>query len=329
VQFFDRFRTALARYEEGVHLLGEPATEAALANAEARLGARLPEALRDFLRQWNGGFLFHDEIALHGVAGARSELDHLARQPAGLALGTTPSARLFLDERGRVLAIDEETEARRVEGSSLDGWLAATMAREGLLFDRDGEYKDEVFDGEGLSEKTQRKRAQLGSKADPAAPAWHEELAAIFDDGGEPESALEELECAVAGTVEGDAGLADAWLAIGGLRHRLGRPDEASAFVQAARALPDAGEAAWAWAQAARAEAARDADVARGYAAEVTRLAPGFVAEQREAARHLEEEGDLDGAVERLELALAVTPDDAEARGRLGHVRARRKLRPT
>jgi Flp pilus assembly protein TadD len=55
---------------------------------------------------------------------------------------------------------------------------------------------------------------------------------------------------------------------------------------------------------------------------------PGFVEDQRAAAAHLVEQGDLDGALERLALAEAVAPDDPEVRRALALARSRRALRP-
>ena len=327
MRFFTRFRSALSQYEEGVHDLGLPATEKAVAEAEEELGRKLPLELRDFLLQWNGGYLFHDEVALFGVEGARDELRKLAHTDDGLWIGETATARLFLDERGRVLALDDETDGRHAEGSELERWLDATMAREGVLFDRDGEYREEAFDGEGLSERALRKRSQLAIKADPQAPAWHEESAALLVEEGQPDKAMAALERAVAGAMDGDVALADAWMALGQLRRTAGKGDAAVAFVHAARALGDPGEAAYAWAQASR--AATGEDEKQAHARQVVELAPEFVAEQRAAARHLVEEGDLDGAVERLELALSIAPDDKAARELLSHTRARRALRPT
>ncbi|HEX5632807.1 MAG TPA: hypothetical protein VFX50_06240, partial [Gemmatimonadales bacterium] len=58
--FFLDFRRELARYAEGVHWLGEPATQAEVDAAVAAVPVPLPAELRSFLRSWNGAELFHE-----------------------------------------------------------------------------------------------------------------------------------------------------------------------------------------------------------------------------------------------------------------------------
>jgi SMI1 / KNR4 family (SUKH-1) len=212
LRFFEKFRLALGKYAEGVHELGAPAPEAAIAAAEGRLGRKLPPAWRDFLAQWNGGYLFGDDYALLGVSGARPGE---ARVEAGeLAVGETPTGALRLDEQGRVVAIDAETEARAIEGSDFERWLDATMAREGLIFDREGEFRDGALDGVDLSAKMMLKRAEAAARADPGSPAWQEELGRLLEEAGQAGRA----ERAYAKAVELDPGAGAAWFAIGTLR---------------------------------------------------------------------------------------------------------------
>lgn len=328
VRFFDRFRTAQRRYARGVHELSEPATPAAIAAAEARVGG-LPDELRDFLGQWNGGYLFHDDYALFGVEGARPDLLRLVRvegpgaEPL-LALGEGPDRSLFVDGRGRVLARHADTEELVVEGSGLERWLDATLAREALVYDRDGEFREEAFDGGELSDGTRRKRAQAALKADPDAPAWNLELAELFLEGGEPDSARELLEH----LVEGEPGDAGAWLLLGRLRREAGDLAGASAaFVAAADAERDDEEKAFALASAARAAGEAGLDGARALGERAAAAMPGFVVQQREAANHLLDEGDVEGALQRLSLAAAAAPDDAALRAELARARARRSLK--
>jgi hypothetical protein len=189
-----------------VHDLGAPATEAELARAEETLGRALPPSLRDLLGQWNGGWLFHDDHVLYGAPGARGELAQLALDGGRIRFARGPAEELLLDERGRVIARDLDTGDERVAGSDLERWLDATMAREAVVYDRDGEFRDEAFDGGELSESARRKRAKAAAKADPASPAWHQELAEILVDEGDEDGAIAEMEKA-ADVDPGDAEL--------------------------------------------------------------------------------------------------------------------------
>src|SRR5579883_2292521 len=191
MRFFERFRSAIARYADGVHQLEPPATRAAVDEAERRLGRALPDDYRDFLLQWDGGFLFHDDYELHGAA-------RLTLDGERLRIGEAPGATLFLDGRGRLIAVDAQTEAERVEGSRFERWLDATMAREAVLYDRDGEFRDDAFDGGEVSERARRKRAQGAAKVDPESPAWREEQAELFVEEGARERAIAEYERAAA-----------------------------------------------------------------------------------------------------------------------------------
>ncbi|MSP60497.1 MAG: tetratricopeptide repeat protein [Myxococcales bacterium] len=326
MRFFERFRTALRRYAEGVHDLGAAATPAAIALAEERLGCPLPESFREFLAQWNGSFLFHDDYSLFGVAGARPELDRLTSDGGEVIFGETPSGGLRFDARGRVIFLDAETEARTVFGSEFERWLDALMAREGLIYDREGEFRADAFEGADLAARIERKRAEAAIRADPDSPGWREELARLLEEAGQLEPAAQAYEEAVAL----DPSAAGAWFALGKLRRSAGDEAAASrAFQSAGEAEREPEESAFALAHAARsARAAGMTPEADAIAARVLAAAPAFVALQRAAAEHLAAEGEHDVALDRLALAEAVAPLDAAVREASAHLRARRALRP-
>jgi hypothetical protein len=311
--FYDRFRTQLGRYAAGVHELGAPAGDAALGRVEARLGRALPPGLRDFYRSWNGARLFHETIVIAPV-------EELFADEDGLRIGEALGAPLAVDARGRVVEIDDLGE-RVVAGSTVERWLEATMAREGLLVDREGEFKD-VFAGEGaLTAEVRRKRVRLGEKADPGAASFFVEAAELsFDDGDDAAA-----EAQLARAVELDPGAAAAWELLASLVRRSGRAADAErAYVAAARATRDAARRAERWAEAARAanEAGREA---RAHAAESLAASPERAAAWLAEARRLADEGDVDGALNRATLAQAVRPDDAAPL--VQQLRARRALR--
>jgi tetratricopeptide (TPR) repeat protein len=314
--FFEKFRADARRYADGVHELGDPASERALGEAEARLGRALPGGLADFYRSWNGARLFADSIAIE-------PLERVAVEGEWLRIGESLGVPLHADERGRVLEADDAGD-RVVVGSSVESWLAAVMAREALLVDRQGEWRD-VFVGEGeLVPEVARKRARAAVKADPDAAAWHLEQAELAFDDGDDEAARAALERATAC----DAGAGGAWELLGALDRRAGRLDEAErAFVAAAESTRDPGRAAERFAEAARAAAeagrpaAREAHAARSLAA-----APARAAAWHEEAARLASAGDLDGALNRATLAEAVAPNDALAQ-LVKQLRARKSLR--
>ena len=325
MKFFDRFRGALARYARGVHDLGDPATPEALSEAETKLGRALPISYRDFLTQWNGGWLFHDDYSLFGVNGTRDELRGLSVEGDLVRFGNSPAAALFFDARGRVIARDAETDEPAVAGSDFEHWLDATMAREAVVYDRDGEFREEAFDEGELSAAAQKKRAVAATKADPAAATWQEELGVVEAEAGNDDRAL----AAFLRAASLDPALASAHFAAAKiLRSKGDHPAAARAFSAAGEAHREPAESAFAFAHAARAAAEARLTEAPTLAARAAALAPGFVAEQRTAAEHLSGEGALDEAMEHLLLAAAVAPDDAALRTAIAHLRARRSLRP-
>src|SRR6478735_8077575 len=159
--FFDRFRQDLRRYAEGVHELGDPTGEAAL--------GRLPAALRPLYQSWNGARLFADSIVLEPAERLRPA------EGGGWHLGEAFGAALILDEAGRIFELDDAGD-RLLQGSSVEPWLNAQMAREALVVDREGEFKD-VFDADTLELEVRRKRVRAALKADPGAASWQLEAA--------------------------------------------------------------------------------------------------------------------------------------------------------
>ena len=323
MRFFDRFRAALARYADGVHVVGDPADEAALAAVEARLGRALPPPLRDFLLQWDGAVLFHEDVELHGTRASG-----LAVAGARLLVGQQLGAEILVECAApwRVWTRDPETERARLCGSGFERWLDAVMAREALVYDRDGEFREAAFDEGELAPRVARRRAEAAIKVDPEAAAWHEELAELHLDAGESERAAAALQRVVAL----DPSAADAWFSLGRLLRASGDVAPAiAAFRAAAAAEPTDEEAAFAMAHAARlARAADDPDLAREVARDALLRHPALLAQQKLAAQHLLDDDDLDGSLERLELAQALAPEDPEVARSLGLLRARRALRP-
>jgi tetratricopeptide (TPR) repeat protein len=193
--FFESLRTAAGRYSAGVHALGDPTPPTTLAAAEARLATALPPSYRELLRSFNGISLFHESYVLFPI----EEVQRGGPQQQHLRLGETPEGTLFMacGSAGRLLLVDEAAPDPIVAGSSLERWLDATVAREGLLVDREGEFRD-VFTDDGLKLPIRRKRVQLGRRHDPQAALYFLEEAELKLEEAQPTAAVAALQAAVA-----------------------------------------------------------------------------------------------------------------------------------
>jgi len=315
--FFDRFRAAVSRYAEGVHELGDPASKAARKAAAERLGRPLPAGFDDLYTSWDGLRLFTDSFVLESLSRLAVEDERTLR------LGEALGAPLVVDGAGRIYELDELGD-RLLTGSSVERWLDATVAREGLLVERDGEWKDVFASGEEtLKPEVRKKRIRAGLKADPESATWQLEAAELAFESGTIEEATEALERAVAA----DAGAGVAWELLGGLRRRSERSADAEAcFVRAAESTRDPVRRTERWAEAARAakEAGRDAATyARAAISADEKTLDGWVSDAEERLR----EGDLDGAANLSELLDAVKGGAPEVAKLARDVRMRKALR--
>jgi tetratricopeptide (TPR) repeat protein len=303
--FFDRFRQDLRRYADGVHDLGEPASAGAL--------SRLPAPLRELYRSWNGVRLFADSIVL----GPAERLT--SAEGGGWQLGEAFGAALVLDDGGHIYELDDAGD-RLLQGSTVERWLNAHMAREALVIDREGEFKD-VFDADALTDEVRRKRVRAALKADPSSAAWQLEAADLAVEEGEIGDARAALEAAVAA----DPGAGAAWAMLGGLERRAGAHGAAEqAYARAAEATRDPARRAERAAEAARAARAAGGD-GEAHAARARTAQPGAGATWRAQARERLDEGDLDGAIDLAERADAVGEPEAAALAR--RARTKRSLK--
>ncbi len=263
----------------------------------------MPPQLADFYRSWDGVRLFADTIAIVPL----EELRDLPGGGGGVRLGEWPEGALELGGDGRVRSWGEDGAAI-VVGSTLEKFLAVVMAREGLLVDRDGEFKD-VFDEEGVDERARDKQTRAALKIDPDAAAWHLEAAErAFADGDEAAAAA-----ALSRAVALDEDAADAWALFGAVQRRSGHLAAAAASWARAYAATAAGPVrAERAAEAARAAKEAGDDAARAQHAQAARAADAAaVARWLDAARERLGDGDGDGALNLATLAAAVAPDEA------------------
>lgn len=218
-----------------------------------------------------------------------------------------------IDAKGKIWRTEESIEDDVCDGTRIDRWLAGELDAFDLVFDRDGEYADDVFDEDGdilPVVREQQLRAQL--KRDAAAPAPRWRLAHILVDQGAIEDARNELEQVVAD----DPVFAWAWLDLARVSERLGELggaiDEARMAAEAAEGVqhPQGG---YFWSQVARLASRAGNEMVRAEAAtKASLLAPELKRAQIEGARERIDAGDKASAKGLLDLLRAVWPRDLE-----------------
>lgn len=300
--FFERFREEIARYAPGVHHLGAPAAPAAVTG--------VPDAeLADFLRSYNGAELFVDAYRIRPV-------DALEREGSVLWFGDTAAGdRLGIDlaRGGAVVRLEEDTGEVVVEGSSFRRWLEGSVVADAVIWDREGEFQDELFEGEDLTPAAQAKREKKALRLDPdaAGPGWR--LAKALERLGDEGGARKRLEAVVARWPD----FAWAWFDLGRLRRAAGwLPEAEAAFASAATAAEAQGSehAGFFHAHAARVAVERADEKGRArHAAAALSVDPEAARGLRRAAQQRADEDEADEALELAELATALAPRDLEA----------------
>lgn len=299
------WKSALLRYEEGVHDLGQPATAEALESASRRCGFALPPSFRDFLTAHDGGTFFHEAYGIRACAELLPD-----------TIGWEGDATLYLDAKragkdGELPVVRFEPGAgqRFTVGSRFDRWLDAALARESLVYGPDGEFRD-VFDAATaeLRPDIMRKREERALQADPDAPATHYELGRLHAHAGRPRRAMEHLERAV----DLEPEFAWAHFELGRLQREARRgPQAVDSFLRAAELDPEQAPVSYAWAARVSAEHG-DREGAGRLRARVRLRDPAFAQRHKEVGRSLLKQGDPNAA-DMLGLAWAIDPADAES----------------
>jgi Tfp pilus assembly protein PilF len=220
---------------------------------------------------------------------------------------------IAIDHKGKVWRADESIEDDVCEATRLDRWLAGALDAQALIYDRDGEFNDDVFDehGEILAVVREKQlRAQLRRDAAAPGPRWR--LALVLLDQDAVEDARNELEQVVAD----DPVFAWAWLDLARVSERLG---ELGGAIDEARMAADAAEgvqhpqAGYFWSQVARLAVRAGDEMVRAEAAtKASLLAPSLKRAQIDGARERIEAGDSASAKGLLDLLRAVWPRDLE-----------------
>jgi hypothetical protein len=294
----DRIFAALDDAPPGLHDLAPPAEE---------LPPGLPEPLIELYARCDGARLFIDSLEI--VPSREAAYDGGMRWRFALVDGDAVS----VDARGKVWRADASIDDDVCEGTRLDRWLAGQADALALLFDRDGEYADEVFDEHGeILSIVREKQLRTQMKRDAAAPGPRWRLAHVLLEQGAGENARNELEQVVAD----DPAFAWAWLDLARVSERLG---EIGGAIDEARMAADVAEgvqhpqAGYFWSQVARLASRAGDDMVRAEAAtKASLLAPGLKRDQLEGARERLEAGDQASAKGLLDLLRAVWPRDLE-----------------
>jgi Tfp pilus assembly protein PilF len=293
----DRIFAKLYDAPPGLHDVDPPAEE---------LPSGLPAPLIELYARCDGARIFVESLELLP--------SHAVQHENGRwQFATVDGDPIAVDTKGRIWRTEESIEDDVCEGTRIDRWLAGQLDAFDLIFDRDGEYADDVFDEEGdilPIIREQQLRAQL--KRDSAAPAPRWRLAHVLVDQGAIEDARNELEQVVAD----DPVFAWAWLDLARVSERLG---EASGAIDEARMAAEAAEgvqhpqAGYFWSQVARlASRAGDEMVRAEAATKASLLAPDLKKAQLEGARERIDAGDKASAKGLVDLLRAVWPRDLE-----------------
>ena len=288
-----RILELLRGYAEGVHELRRGAIV---------LDSELPVGLAAVYRLFNGGSFFHDTLRLVPATELRAE-------GGRWRLGELAGDELWIDRGGDVWRCEEDSGEFLEEGSSFDRWLAGYIDAEAVLYDREGEFVDGVFDEEGeLLPETRiaRERAALRRDSRAVAPRWRLARAlAAAASLADARRLLEEL-------LEDRPAFGWAWFDMARVSEALGElgcaREEAEA---AADANIDYEHAGFFLAHAARLALQEGDEGERArLAARALSHQPGALGQHVEGARQLLAEGDREAAAELLAVAAALAPRD-------------------
>jgi hypothetical protein len=294
----DRVFELLDEAPPGLHDVDPPTDE---------LPTGLPPSLIELYARCDGARIFVD--ALHLVPSA----EVVATESGRWQFATFDGEAIAVDSRGKIWRTDETVDDDVCDGTRLDRWLAGQLDALDLVFDHDGEYRDDVFDEDGdVMPIIREKQLRAQMKRDAAAPGPRWRLAHVLIEQEAIVEARNELEQVVAD----DPAFSWAWLDLARVSEQLGEPqnaiDEARMAAEAAEGVqhPQAG---YFWSQVARLAVAASNDLVRAEAAtKASLLAPNLKRAQIDGARERIDAGDAESAKGLIELLRAVWPRDLE-----------------
>jgi len=309
-------REALGRFSDGVHDLGAPASEGAILSAGARLGGALPASVSEVYRFADGMWLFDDVVRLRPLA-------ELEASPRGgerwLHIGTVDGAELYSDPLGAIFEEDDDGD-RVCAAQDLEEALLAQTAREALLIDPDGEWR-EVFEPDGeLTTAVRKKRNEVARRRALSARWLVEGAELALEIDGDEDAAIALLDEAIAA----DRAAAAPCELSGLLLMSRGK------LVEGAAALTAAADRSGLRRRADRAAVAAEAAMRAGDAATQTRMAtmargadPQIVPRMSAEAENALDGGRLEDADRLTAIVRAIAGDDVLPR----RLRSRVQLR--
>ncbi len=314
-----RIDHALERLEErlhdapsGLHRPGEPADPQALAAAGLPPAAALLWARYDGLEV---GAEMARILPLREIdeATRAAEAEGLLR-PGDRVVGELGRDLLVLPhdpyEEGADVVRLEEGGERLPEASTAAHLALGLVGEAAVLFDDEGEFRDELFDehdGE-LTPVAQRRLLRRRLDMDPDAPRARLRLAELLLEAGELRAALGELRQVLRRAPE----LPWAHEALGRVHEALGEVDPAlRSYLDAAERMDATDPSLAAYFRARAARCAKEPERA-AIVASITQARPEFAREQVDAAKVLLERGAEGDAAEVVALGLAVQPGQVE-----------------
>ena len=305
----DRVEARTIGAAEGLHAPGRAAQSDALEQSG------LPETAQMLWAQWDGYEVCSGESRLLPVAqmlaATRAADAEGVLRPGDRVIGEAGRDRFVLPEdpwaEGAEVVRVEEDGSRLPEASSAAHLLLGLLAEASVIYDEDGEFRDEVIGEDAeLTDAARRKLLRRRLDHDEDAPRPRLELARILRRAGELRAAEKELRAVLKRAPEWS------WVhhELAAVLAQAGKADAARKhYEQAAEYAPDDDVRAYhlAWAASVAQGEAR-AEVAK----RVLALRPGFAGEQVRAAQALLEDEDPEAAAQVVALGLAVAPRNVE-----------------
>ena len=289
----------------GLHRVGEPADEAELERAQ------LPDEAAALWRRWDGIELAGGEAQLFSLAEQQQALEeageHGILRAGDRVIGRYGAALLVIpadpwEEGGDVVMVEDDGE-RAPYASSVARLALGLVAETAVLYDDEGEYREDLFGDDGqLTARAERRLLRRRLDFDEDAPFPRFRLGQLLRRAGELRGARSELRRVLRCAPE----FAWAHWELGRVAFEMGEREEArESFASAAEKTHDLHVRALFLAWQARAV---DEPEREQLASAVKQIDPGFVAAREAGLREAIEHEDGGRARELLALGLAIEP---------------------